>query len=51
MKNILLTTVLLAGFAGKAQTHRFIYDVEYKKKILQKMLPLKKIIISILSLK
>ena len=31
MKNILLTTVLLVGFAGKAQTHRFIYDVEYKK--------------------
>lgn len=31
MKNILLTTVFLAGFTGKAQTHRFIYDVEYKK--------------------
>lgn len=31
MKNILLSTVFLASFAGKAQTHRFIYDVEYKK--------------------
>lgn len=31
MKNILLSTVFLAGFAVKAQTHRFIYDVEYKK--------------------
>jgi hypothetical protein len=36
MKNILLTTVLLAGFAGKAQTHRFIYDVEYKKRFYTK---------------
>ncbi|VXB63683.1 MULTISPECIES: GLPGLI family protein [Chryseobacterium] len=35
MKNILLTTVLLACFAGKAQTHRFIYDVEYKKDSTQ----------------
>ncbi|MFC0426406.1 GLPGLI family protein [Chryseobacterium scophthalmum] len=35
MKNILLTTVLLAGFTGKAQTHRFIYDVEYKKDSTQ----------------
>lgn len=31
MKKILLTTVFLSGFTGKAQTHRFIYDVEYKK--------------------
>lgn len=35
MKNILLSTVFLAGFAGKAQTHRFIYDVEYKKDSTQ----------------
>lgn len=35
MKNILLTTVLLTGFAAKAQTHRFIYDVEYKKDSTQ----------------
>lgn len=35
MKIILLSTVLLAGFAAKAQTHRFIYDVEYKKDSTQ----------------
>lgn len=35
MKNILVTIVLLACFAGKAQTHRFIYDVEYKKDSTQ----------------
>ena len=35
MKNILLLTLLLAGFAAKSQTHRFIYDVEYKKDSTQ----------------
>ena len=35
MKNILIATALLAGFIGKTQTHRFIYDVEYKKDSTQ----------------
>lgn len=38
MKNILLSTVFLAGFAGKAQIHRFIYDVEYKKDSTQNII-------------
>jgi len=35
MKNILLSTFLIAGFVAKSQTHRFIYDVEYKKDSTQ----------------
>lgn len=35
MKNILLSAFILSGFSSKAQTHRFIYDVEYKKDSTQ----------------
>lgn len=35
MKNILLSAFLIAGFVAKSQTHRFIYDVEYKKDSTQ----------------
>ncbi|REC42149.1 GLPGLI family protein [Chryseobacterium sp. 5_R23647] len=35
MKNILLSAFILSGFLPKAQTHRFIYDVEYKKDSTQ----------------
>ncbi|REC53582.1 GLPGLI family protein [Chryseobacterium piscium] len=35
MKNILLSAFILSSFLSKAQTHRFIYDVEYKKDSTQ----------------
>ncbi|AYN02107.1 GLPGLI family protein [Chryseobacterium sp. 3008163] len=31
MKNLVLSAFILSGLLFKAQTHRFIYDVEYKK--------------------
>lgn len=35
MKNIVLSTLILAGFTAKSQIHRFIYDVEYRKDSTQ----------------
>lgn len=35
MKNLVLSAFILSGFLSKAQTHRFIYDVEYKKDSTQ----------------
>lgn len=35
MKKILLTAIIFTGFAAKSQTHRFIYDVEYRKDSAQ----------------
>lgn len=38
MKNILLSALLVVGFTAKAQTHRFIYDVEYRKDSTQNVM-------------
>jgi len=35
MKNLVLSAFILSVFLSKAQTHRFIYDVEYKKDSTQ----------------
>lgn len=35
MKNLVLSAFILSGLLFKAQTHRFIYDVEYKKDSTQ----------------
>lgn len=35
MKNLVLSAFILSGLLFKAQTHRFIYDVEYKKDSMQ----------------
>ncbi|WP_047446390.1 GLPGLI family protein [Chryseobacterium sp. JAH] len=35
MKNLLLSACILSSFALRAQAHRFIYDVEYKKDSIQ----------------
>lgn len=35
MKKLVLSAFILSGFLSKAQTHRFIYDVEYKKDSTQ----------------
>ncbi len=35
MKKIVLSAFILASFASNAQTHRFLYDVEYKKDSTQ----------------
>ncbi len=36
MKKTVLITAVAAGFWAQAQTHRFIYDVVYKKMQPQK---------------
>ncbi len=35
MKNLVVSAFILSAFLSQAQTHRFIYDVEYKILIIK----------------